>query len=156
MNLECCKTKCVSRPGRRHGVGLLGVAIALMAMAGCGEAKPQRTAVFPAKGTITLKGEPAHGAIIALHPKSPLPAGVPAPRANVDKDGSFAVSTYDSGDGAPEGEYVLTVVWNKLIKNGGDVRIGPNVIPTKYGNPTSSDLVVKVTAGENAIPAIQL
>ena len=156
MNLECCKTMSVSRPGRRHGVGLISAAITAIALAGCGEAKPQRATVFPAKGTITLKGQPAHGAIISLHPKTPLPNGAPAPRANVDKDGSFAISTYDSGDGAPEGEYVLTVVWNKLIKNGEDVRIGPNVIPPKYGSPNSSDLAVKIAPGENAIPAIQL
>lgn len=156
MNLECCKTRSVSRPGRRFDVGLLGVAMLSLTLAGCAEAKPDRAAVFPAKGTITLKGEPTHGAILALHPKTPLPAGVPSPRANVGKDGSFAVSTYDSGDGAPEGEYVVTVTWYKLIKNGEDSKIGPNVIPPKYGDPNTSDLIVKIAAGENAIPAIQL
>lgn len=156
MNLECCKTISVSRPGRRHGVGLWGAALLSISLIGCAEAKPERAAVFPAKGTITFKGEPTHGAILALHPKTQLPAGAPSPRANVAQDGSFAVSTYDSGDGAPEGEYVVTVTWNKLIKNGADVRLGPNVIPPKYGDPKTSDLVVKIASGENQIPAIKL
>jgi hypothetical protein len=156
MNLECCKTRSVSRPGRRHGAGLVAAAICTLTLAACSEAKSDRATVFPAKGSITFKGEPTHGAMVGLHPKSPLPAGVPSPRANVGKDGTFAVSTYDSGDGAPEGEYVLTVVWYKLIKNGADVKTGPNVIPIKYSNPNTSDLVVKIAAGENSIPALTL
>ena len=156
MNLECCKTISVSRPGRRHGVGLLGVALLSLALAGCGEAKPERATVYPAKGKLTFKGEPGHGAFISLHPKAALPAGAPNPRANVAQDGSFVISTYDSGDGAPEGEYVATIVWYKLIKNGGDVTAGPNVIPPKYSKPTTSDLVVKIAAGDNAIPALEL
>lgn len=156
MNLECCKTKSVSRPGRRHGVGSLAIALCALAFSGCSEAKSDRATVYSTKGSITFKGEPAFGAMVGLHPKTPLPAGVPNPRANVGKDGSFAISTYDSGDGAPEGEYILTVSWYKLLKEGNDVRSGPNVIPSKYTKPATSDIVVKVAAGENSIPAIQL
>ena len=104
----------------------------LFAIIGCTEAKPARVAVYPASGTITFKGQPTHGALVTLHPKSGPTENVPTPRANVDKDGSFKVSTFDGGDGAPEGEYVVTVRWYKLIKNGGDVVAGPDVIPKKY------------------------
>jgi len=30
----------------------------------------------------------------------------------VDKEGSFALSTYGDKDGAPPGEYVVTVTWS--------------------------------------------
>jgi hypothetical protein len=128
----------------------------LAAIVGCGKAEPDRVAVHPAAGTITFKGQPAHGAFVTLHPKAAPAESVPTPRANVDKDGSFNVSTFNSGDGAPEGEYVVTVHWYKLIKNGNDVAAGPDVIPRKYGNPASSDLVVRIAAGENALPPIKL
>ena len=155
MNLECCKTISVSRPGRRFDVGLLGVAMLAIALVGCSEAQPDRTPVFPAKGTITFKGQPVSGALVALHPKAPM-AGTPNPRANVGKDGAFQVSTYVTADGAPEGDYTVTVLWYKPIKNGADVVSGPNVIPAKYANPNTSDLVVSIKPGENDLPAIAL
>ena len=155
MNLECCKTRSVSRPGRRFDVGLFGVALLSVALAGCSEAQPDRTPVFPAKGIITFKGEPISGALVALHPKTPT-AGTPNPRANVGKDGAFQVSTYVTADGAPAGDYTLTVLWYKPIKNGADVVSGPNVIPAKYANPNTSDLVVSIKQGENDLPAIAL
>ena len=155
MNLECCKTISVSRPGRRHGVGLFGMALLSIALVGCAEATPDRTPVFPAKGTITFKGQPTSGALVALHPKAPI-EGTPNPRANVDKDGAFNVSTYVTADGAPEGEYVVTVLWYKPVKKGEDITSGPNVIPAKYANPNTSDLVVSIKPGENDLPAIAL
>ena len=155
MNLECCKTISVSRPGRRHGVGLFAAAVLGIVLAGCAEATPDRTPVFPAKGIITFKGQPTSGALVALHPKAPV-AGTPNPRANVDKDGAFKVSTYVTADGAPEGDYVVTVLWYKPIKKGVDVVSGPNVIPAKYANPNTSDLVVSIKPGENDLPAIAL
>ena len=130
----------------------------LVAIIGCGKAKPDRVAVHPAAGTITFKGQPTHGAMVTLHPKSGSgPAeNLPTPRANVEKDGTFKVSTFNGGDGAPEGEYVMTISWYKLVKNGGDVVAGPNVIPSKYMKPESSNLTVRIAAGENTLPPIKL
>lgn len=155
MNLECCKTKIVSRPGRRHGVGLLSIAVVAIAMTGCGEAKPARTPVFPIKGTITFKGQPMPGALVALHPKSPI-EGTPSPRANVTKEGAFEVSTYDGGDGAPAGDYTLTVLWYKQVKNGADIVAGPNVVPQKYAKVETSDLTISVKEGVNELAPITL
>lgn len=135
--------------------GLCGIAIAMVAMTGCSQGTPDRTPVFPAKGTITFKGQPISGALVALHPKTPV-AGTPNPRANVDKNGAFNVSTYVTADGAPEGDYTLTVLWYKPVKKGTDVVSGPNVIPAKYANPNTSDLVVSIKQGENDLPAISL
>src|SRR5688500_4438547 len=99
----------------------------LVGLLGCGEAKPDRVAVHPAAGSVTFKGQPAYGASLTLHPKAG-PENLPAPRASVEKDGSFKLSTFNGGDGAPEGEYVATVRWYKLVKAGPDVVAGPNVI----------------------------
>jgi hypothetical protein len=123
---------------------------------GCGQA-PEGTlvAVHPALGKITFKGQPIPGAMVTLHPKTAT-ADVPKPHANVDKNGEFALSTFNGGDGAPEGEYVLTVVWYKPIKNGPDIQAGPNVIPPKYSRPETSDLQIKIAAGQNDLQTIQL
>lgn len=156
MNLSCCQPTPIARPRWRFGASLLSLAFVACGTIGCAEAKPERTPVFPAKGTLTLKNQPAHGAIISFHPKNPLPAGVPSPKANVGKDGSFAVTTYDSGDGAPEGEYVATIIWNKLIKTGDESKIGPNVIPPKYSRTNTSGLEITIVSGENSLPPIRL
>jgi hypothetical protein len=127
----------------------------LVGLLGCSEAQPDRVAVHPAAGVFTFKGQPAHGASLTLHPKAAA-EDVPAPRASVDKDGSFKLSTFNGGDGAPEGDYVVTVRWYKLVKQGSDLIAGPNVIPRKYTDPQSSDLTIRIAAGENALPPIKL
>ena len=142
-----------SWPRRRSWVA---AATALVLAAGCGEPALQRTSVFPTTGSITVKGQPAHGAIVVLHPQNAAaPSGL-TPRANVDEQGRFAVSTYDRGDGAPEGDYVVTVMWFKPIKENGDFKAGPNVIPAKYSRAETSNLAVKIAAGQNVLPPLKL
>jgi hypothetical protein len=127
-----------------------------MTLIGCSESKPERVAVHPAVGTLTVKGQPAPGAFVTLHPKTKFGEDVPPPRANVDKNGSYKLTTFSGNDGAPEGEYTVTVRWYKPIKQGADLLQGPNVIPAKYTRPESSDLTVRIAAGDNSLPPIKL
>lgn len=122
---------------------------------GCSDSGPPRAATYPVSTTITFQGKPIPGAFVALHPKTPLD-DVPTPRANIGKEGELKVSTYDTADGAPAGEYVVTVEWYKPIKQGGDVVSGPNVIPRKYASPKTSPVVIKVAEGATEIPPIQI
>lgn len=96
------------------------------------------------------------GAFVTLHPVTPRGDSVPAPRANVDRDGKLRISTFATGDGAPAGEYVVTVQWNRPVKAGGDVVSGPNVVPRKFASPSTSGLVVKVAEGPNQLAPIRL
>lgn len=156
MNLECSPIERGRDRVQRLPFKKLAAALSAALLLGCGEAKPERVAVHPVTGTLTVKGQPATGAFVTLHPKAPLGDNVPAPRANVSKDGTFALSTFDGGDGAPAGEYKVTIRWYKLVKSGPDVSPGPNVIPAKYARPESSDLTVRIAAGENSLPPIKL
>lgn len=145
---------------RRLRVASLGASfiaiIALTSMVGCNsKATKERVPTFPVSGTITFQGKPIPGAFVALHPKA-TQENVPSPRASVAADGSLKVSTYDGGDGAPEGEYVVTVEWYKPIKNGADVVAGPNVIPKKYASPQTSDITIRVATQPNTLPPIKL
>jgi hypothetical protein len=127
-----------------------------LAAVGCGgKAEAERVPVYPVEGAITFRGQPMPGAFIVLHPMTPNEKA-PAPRAEVTKEGALRVSTYNAGDGAPEGEYVLTIQWNKLVKNGNDVVAGPNVIPPKYSKPETSGIVVQVAAAPNTLQPIKL
>lgn len=126
------------------------------ALSGCGSGgDPDRLPVFPAKGHITFQGEPVPGAFVVLHPKhAPEGTETVRPRAQVNPDGSFELTSYETGDGAPAGEYAVTVQWHKLVKHGSDVAPGPNVLPKKYAGPQTSPLTVRIAEDQNDLAPI--
>jgi len=130
------------------------LAAVMVSCLGCEKAE-NRVPVHPVSGAIKFRGQAPAGAFVSLHPKQAT-QGVPNPRATVAKDGSFTVTTFDGNDGAPEGDYVLTVQWYKPVKQGNDLVGGPNVLPPKYASPRTSDVQIKVAASENRLQPIQL
>jgi BON domain len=130
--------------------------VMLLVLAGCGRSGPPRAATNPTTGSITYQGQPIGGAFLALHPKAGAAADVPTATAVVQSNGTFAVTTYDTGDGVPEGDYVVTVQWRKATKSGSEFVPGPNLLPVKYSRPESSDVVVHVALGNNQLPPIAL
>ncbi len=130
--------------------------LAAAALTGCGGG-PDRIPVFKASGKITFNNQPVDGAFLVLHPKGAAPSGdVPKPTALVKPDGTFEPTTFDSADGAPAGDYVVTIEWRKLVNTGGEWAPGPNLLPVKYSNPETSDLVIHVAEGSNELPPITL
>ena len=147
------KTNCLIRETQSLAFAL--VAVLAVSAVGCGGSDKNRVVVHPVQGAIQFRGQPVEGAFVSLHPKTSA-EGVPNPRATVAKDGSFTVSTYDGNDGAPEGEYVVTVQWYKPVRQGNDLVGGPNVLPVKYASARTSDLKIRIAAGENRLQPIQL
>jgi hypothetical protein len=149
-----------SRPfarGRRWPSWLAAAGL-LAAVAGCGSSQPSdRLPVFPATGKIVFDGRPLTGAFVVLHPKGSAD-GKPAPRPHgqAQADGSFALTSYESNDGAPAGDYTLTVEFRALVNRGGDVTAGPNVLPSKYSRAETSPVVVQIASGQNILPEIQI
>jgi len=137
-------------------VTLTAATVMLLILAGCGRSGPPRVETNPTKGSITYLGHPIGGAFLALHPKAGTVAEVPTATAVVQSDGTFAVTTYDTGDGVPEGDYIVTVQWRKATKSGGDFVPGPNLLPAKYSQPELSDVVVHIATGTNELPPIVL
>jgi hypothetical protein len=137
----------------RHAAVVLA-ALTVATGLGCSKSD-SRVPIHPVQGAIHFRGLPAEGAFISLHPKNAT-EGVPNPRATVAKDGSFTVSTYDGNDGAPEGEYVVTVQWHKPVRQGSDLVGGPNVLPARYASPKTSDVSIRIAAGENHLKPIQI
>ncbi len=147
-----------SRCAQEGAVRWIGWAIVMLlvpSLVGCGRSDKNHVAVHPVQGAIQFRGQPIAGAFVSLSPKNPI-EGVPTPRATVGADGSFVLTTYDGNDGAPEGEYVLTVQWCKPVRQDNELIGGPNVLPPKYASAKTSDLKVTVAAGENHLKPIQL
>lgn len=116
-------------------------------------------AVHPAKGEVLFDGKPVPGAVIRLVPVDPPTRDFPAASATADKDGKFVLSSYATEDGAAAGDFRVSVVRfppptaRELKEENYRPR---NMLPSKYANPETSGLTVRITAGENQIPVIHL
>ncbi|NBO91249.1 MAG: hypothetical protein EBV06_02870 [Planctomycetia bacterium] len=117
---------------------------------GCG-ASDGRKPVYSVTGKVTYGGKPAAGATVVFHP---LGADDVRPRGKVADDGSLEVTTYDAKDGAPAGDYRLSVEW--WLSPGKDAP-PTNRLPASLGNPQTSGLTVKIEKGQsNALKEIEL
>jgi hypothetical protein len=127
-------------PTRLRAIG--GAATLILLLTGCGETWVE---VAPVTGSIKIDGQSPEGARLTLNPVNPTGEDIVIPTAGVKADGSFTVTSYQSDDGAPPGEYVITIRWNKYDEKLGGA--GPNVLPELYADPKTSPIKVTVNAG---------
>ena len=144
---------------RRHCAGLL--ALALLATVGCakGKTKPKLDLV-PAKGTITLDGQPLADADVAFVYDGVLPSGFFGAGARTDAQGHYELKSMNENGTLP-GKYKVTVT--KLINTGGtalkpeegvdmeqlrQAGMLKETVPTKYTEPTTTDLTTTVESGK--------
>lgn len=106
-----------------------------------------RRPTHPVRGRISFNGVPVPGAYVVFQGLTKEPR---APRADAfaAADGSFTLSTYTAHDGAPEGEYAVSVVWRKPFFDETG-KPGPNHLPVQYASPKTSPLKVTVKRGAN-------
>ncbi|MEQ1824496.1 MAG: hypothetical protein ABL921_01050 [Pirellula sp.] len=152
------------------------VFLALLLLSGCwGETLEP---VYPVSGTITQKGKPVDGAIVAFTP-AVTGAGLPA-SGITNASGVYKLTTRNSGDGALIGKYKISVAkYDKKLEpkktEGSDKPADPyditneyptgynemqaseiaaslskNLLPKKYSDPTTSQLEAEVTKGPNS------
>ena len=133
---------------------LCALLVGTLALAGCGGGgKP---GAVPAGGKVTYrKATVPAGALVVFHPADPAAekriGGKPF--AKVGDDGTFALTTYAEGDGAPEGEYGVTIDWRPPAKDakfalgdgggGGASKLNP-----KYSTPQQPFTKVIVKKGD--------
>lgn len=137
--------------------------LSLVLLAGCsGEKAP---ATSPVKGTVTYNGASVEGATVVF---APTATGKPA-TAVTDAGGHYELSTFGSKDGAPPGEYSVTVT--KTTTEGAESTLTPEqmnelalqgkplpgpttkqLLPQKYSQAATTDLHFTVKAGANDIP----
>ncbi len=129
-----------------------GVALILaVTVSGCGKSsEPARLPLHPVSGRVIYQGKPAAGAWVVFHPKND--PSLPSPKAQADNQGNFSLSTYGPADGAPVGEYAVTVEWFKFNTSVVDPVAGPNLLPAKYSTPQTTNVVAKVAEGANTVP----
>ncbi|MEZ6122155.1 MAG: hypothetical protein R3C49_03135 [Planctomycetaceae bacterium] len=115
-----------------------------------------------------MAGGPLAGASVTFSPKE----GQPVATARTNAEGKYSLTTYDAGDGAAAGSYVVLVTKHTAIAEAGppshDAFASGNsktvighsakkkgdegdAVPPRYASPASSDLSANVKAGETNV-----
>lgn len=81
-------------------VGVIGGAL----LAGCGGGGANEFDTVNVSGTVYLDDQPHGPATLTLFPSEPMH---PSVSGDVAADGTFTLTTYDIGDGAPPGDYAV-------------------------------------------------
>jgi hypothetical protein len=135
------------------------VSSVLMLTALCPACSSGRKPVHPVRGQVLVKGRPAARAQITFHPvNDPSPEAV-HPVGAVDENGHFTLTSYKQGDGAPPGEYRVTVQWFLATRTrgaSGDDFVTVNYLPARYGRAENSGLRATINKGDNELPPFQL
>ncbi len=126
----------------------------------------------PVSGKVLVGGKPVEGAVVTF--LSQAKEGGRSASGKTDKDGAFKLTTAKTNDGAPPGEYTITIAKQEMkaggnapidINAGGDVsaaygqamaaagsgnmsKVLKDILPAKYANAASSGLTRTVVKGE--------
>lgn len=134
----------------------VGLLFSLGSLVGCGE-DSNRKPTYPVTGTVHVDGKPVEGIRVELHDQKGLDPKQPTySSAFTDAEGKFVLSTYENGDGVPEGNYAITYMWGKLnvmsMAYG-----GPDKLKNKYVDPKKTPFKLSVTKGKpNDLGVVEL
>jgi hypothetical protein len=101
--------------------------------------------IYPVHGQVLFEGQPIPGALVVFHPQGADAGTTEKSFAKTGPDGTFTLGTYESADGAPAGNYLVTV---ELWLSSGQGDEGPTSrLPPRYANPSTSGLTANVETG---------
>src|SRR5579884_1358822 len=120
--MECGGVTMRAVPVSRWCIGLVLVGLC---SAGCSEAERP---TYPVHGQVLIEGKPAARALVAFHPVAAAGREAVHPAGQADDQGHFTLTSFAAGDGAPPGEYQVTVVC---------------LVPTKVRNRNDDETVTR-------------
>lgn len=134
-----------------------GAVVALVLTAGCGGS--DQVAVYPVTGKVLVKGQPALGAEVMFVPSDPAMRvpGLPIVTGSVGADGALTLKSYAPGDGAPAGDYQVSVIWpTQSDPNNPAPQNVQDRLKGRYANPETSGLTAKVESAPTDLPPFEL
>lgn len=130
----------------------VGSLVAACALVGCGDdGATDGQAVFPVSGNVKMSGSPLADATVAFVGDGEQPTAT----ATTDADGNYELTTYESGDGAAEGNYKVVisksppVAASKQTESGGHA---PESTTGHSAKPKSTELLPKQYTSSDDTP----
>lgn len=134
---------------------LISVGLILVACVCVGCREGWQAATYPARGMVTVNGTAANGAVVTLYPiGGKVDVRNSRPWAIADQEGRFELQTYEAGDGAPIGEYNVTVTWPLDVTKMDLAMI--DQLDSQFARPEQSLWKVEIEEGENSLPTIAI
>ena len=140
---------------RPRSLGLFGLSLTRLCMTvvipGC-EKKEARLPTFKVSGKVVQKGKAVPNATVIFHANR-TEEGFIKPRAITKPDGTFEMTTYESGDGAPAGTYEVSIEqWLRAKPE----ESPENQLPAVLSNPSTSGLKATVADAVNDLSPFEL
>lgn len=132
----------------------LALTLLVLLSGGCGQtdglALPAR---HPVEGKVVYRGKAAQGFRVTFHPLGDIGEVKFAPSAITAEDGTFRLRSYEPDDGAPAGDYAVTLEWPDHLNKAEDLDPKPEVdrLRGAYSDPQRSKFKVTVAEGENQL-----
>ena len=132
-----------------QSLALGGVVVSLLVVCGCGER--WQAVTYPTHGRLVINGQVPVGAVVELHNEG-AEADVrnSRPWGIVDESGAFHLTTYLANDGAPPGQYRVTIKWPPDVSR-------PSLadrLNHAYASPESSKWTVTIEEHETDLGTI--
>ncbi|MDR3634103.1 MAG: carboxypeptidase-like regulatory domain-containing protein [Isosphaeraceae bacterium] len=129
----------------------------LVSLSGCGadDGGVKKVTVYPVKGSVVLAdGKPLSGGKVYFVPKD----GALTSEGKIGSDGTFALVTGGSGEGAPPGDYKVRVAPEDTSLLAGKKAAKGKALPfpSKYLDEDSSGLTATVKADPNQLEPFRL
>ncbi|MEI8210620.1 MAG: hypothetical protein WCI02_00585 [Planctomycetota bacterium] len=130
----------------------MGVFLLLATVIGCGGGE-KRVQTFKSSGKVVKSdGSPVPHALVVLHPIGGS-TEAPKSRGTTDEQGIFQLSTYDTSDGAPVGQFSVTIEqWIRDDPN----KPPKNHLPPALSRAETSGFQVSITSGVNQINPFEI
>ena len=128
-------------------------ALAGIVFVGCSSTLPPggvHVKTYPVQGEIRVDGEPASGVLVTFRPQHESAAINFQTYAMSGAGGKFSATTYNAGDGLPEGVYKLTFRMDDSEPTSADDRTPKDRLKGAYSDPTTSTYEVSVVKGGKA------
>jgi hypothetical protein len=139
-------------------IASIGLSCLMFGCFGCG-ADDGRVEVYAVYGKVLVNGRPAEGARIVFYPTAEAAPGqeVPTPSATTDANGEYQLDSYEVEDGAPAGDFKVTVVWPEPPPpNATGIFDLEDQLGGRYSNPDTTPLTATVEEGGGEIPPFEL
>jgi hypothetical protein len=128
--------------------------VVLCLLASCSKPPLPGPQPHPVHGKIVYRGQPAKGFRVTFHTTMAWKGAQFRPSGMTDENGEYRLRSYQSDDGAPAGEYVVTFEWPQQLNTpdlDDAVQRTMDRLQGLYNNPKKSRFKAVVHEGNNEV-----